>query len=314
MRILVTGGAGFIGSHTVDALVAPDAARSLDSRRSVGRQAPAGESARALLPDRSARRGRGARRRRARAARGHCASGGADGRAALGRRSGLRRAGERGRVPQPDGSGARARAHARGLFLDRRRDLRRAGDLSRATKIIRCVRSVPTASPSWRPRHTCFSTRSQYGIDYAGAALRQCLRPAPGSARRGGRGRDFLRAHSRRTAGDDLWRRRADARLRFRRRRGARQHRGGRTRNVSGRDQHRHRRRDQRQRALLDARARIADVTDRAPEYGPARAGEQRRSVISPARAANELAMAPAGGAGRRPGPDLRLFRDRATR
>ena len=52
------------------------------------------------------------------------------------------------------------------------------------------------------------------------AALRERVRPAAGSARRGGRGRDLLRAPARRLAADGVRRRTADARLRLRGRRG----------------------------------------------------------------------------------------------
>ena len=50
-------------------------------------------------------------------------------------------------------------------------------------------------------------------------ALRERLRPAPGSPRRGGRRRDLPRRARTRRAGEDLRRRRTDARLRLRRRR-----------------------------------------------------------------------------------------------
>ncbi len=63
-------------------------------------------------------------------------------------------------------AGARARTSARGVFFDRRRDLRRAGYLSRRRGASAAARSARTASPSWRPRRTCSFTSVQYGIDY----------------------------------------------------------------------------------------------------------------------------------------------------
>ena len=61
-----------------------------------------------------------------------------------------------------------------------------------------------------------------HGLDTVATALRQRVRAAAGSARRGRRGRDLLRPHPRRQRADDLRRRLADARLRVRRRRGGR--------------------------------------------------------------------------------------------
>ena len=64
---------------------------------------------------------------------------------------------------------------------------------------------------------------------------------------------------------------------------------------------------------LYAALARIAG-TDRAPEFGPPRAGEQRRSVILPARAAKELGWRPQVELSDGLAQTLRFFRDRAAR
>jgi UDP-glucose 4-epimerase len=54
--------------------------------------------------------------------------------------------------------------------------------------------------------------------------------------------------------------------------------------------------------------------TSRAAEFGPPRAGEQRRSVILPARAARELQWRPQVELSAGLGQTLRFFRDRAAR
>ena len=54
MRILVTGGAGFIGSHTVDALVASGAGEVSVLDNFSDRQAPPGEPESDAVSDRSA--------------------------------------------------------------------------------------------------------------------------------------------------------------------------------------------------------------------------------------------------------------------
>ena len=64
---------------------------------------------------------------------------------------------------------------------------------------------------------------------------------------------------------------------------------------------------------LYAALARIAG-TGRAPDFGPPRAGEQRRSVILPARAANELRWRPQVELSDGLAQTLRFFRDRAAR
>src|SRR5229473_361832 len=64
---------------------------------------------------------------------------------------------------------------------------------------------------------------------------------------------------------------------------------------------------------LYEELARIAG-TSRAAEFGPARAGEQRRSVILPERAAKELGWRPQVELSNGLAQTLRFFRDRAAR
>ena len=64
---------------------------------------------------------------------------------------------------------------------------------------------------------------------------------------------------------------------------------------------------------LYAALARIAG-TERASEFGPPRAGEQRRSVILPARAAKESGWRPQVDCRDGLAQTLRFFRDRAAR
>jgi UDP-glucose 4-epimerase len=64
---------------------------------------------------------------------------------------------------------------------------------------------------------------------------------------------------------------------------------------------------------LYDALAGNAG-TSRAAEFGPPRAGEQRRSVILPERAAKELGWRPQVELSNGLAQTLRFFRDRAAR
>ena len=152
MRAIVTGGAGFIGSHVVDALVARgDEVAVVDSlvhgkrgERVVRRRAP-----RAGHP-------RAARRRlRRRAARGRLPPRRAGRRARLGRAPGRGRRGERARHRSHPRGGTSPRRAGR-LLLDRRRDLRRVrracarGLTVRAALARTARRSSPARSTSAR--------------------------------------------------------------------------------------------------------------------------------------------------------------------
>ncbi len=157
-----------------------------------------------------------------------------------------------------------------------------------------------------------FFYHAQYGIDYVALRYANVYGPRQDPAWRGRRGRDFLRAHSRGPSGDDLWRRRTDSRLRLCRRRGAGQR--GRAReppcqgafNIGTGV-------ETSVNQLYETLARIAG-TSRAAEFGPARAGEQRRSVILPERAAKELGWRPQVELSDGLAQTLRFFRDRAAR
>ena len=108
------------------------------------------------------------------------------------------------------------------------------------------------------------------------APLRQRLRPAPGRARRGRRGRDLLRRSRRRAPADRVRRRTADARLGRgeRRRAGQPDGRGGRRdrgRSTSARGE---------ETSVLDLLDALNDVGDRGPLGGArVRAGAARRGA-----------------------------------
>ncbi len=199
MRILVTGGAGFIGSHTVDALVASGAGEvSVLDNFSAGKRHQVNPKA-TLLSDRSARRRRGDRRRREGAARDDFSSGGADGRAALGRRSGVRR--------QVNVVGflnliesARKHGLKRVVFSST------GGAIYGEQDEFPCTEDHPKRPVSpygvakLATEAYLFFYKVEYGHRLRGAALWQRVRPAPGSARRSRRGRDLLRQDARRPA------------------------------------------------------------------------------------------------------------------
>src|ERR1700730_1622847 len=104
MRILVTGGAGFIGSHLIDALVASSADEvSVLDDFSTGKRYRLNPKATFYQID---------------------LRGGADGCAAIGRGPGLRRASKPDWISQPDRERARPRSQAGDFLVERRRHLR----------------------------------------------------------------------------------------------------------------------------------------------------------------------------------------------
>ena len=134
--------------------------RSLHHRRSLGGQARSGESARAISPDRYTRRG-------------GCAAALSSARRPevivhLAAQMDVRRS-----VADPSfdaqvnlvgflnlmESGASMRGSRRVIFSSTGGAIYGEQESFPATKTIRCAQSVPTASPNWRPKNTCFSTR-----------------------------------------------------------------------------------------------------------------------------------------------------------
>ena len=104
----------------------------------------------------------------------------------------------------------------------------------------------------------------------------------------------------------DQRRRQADARLRVRRRRRARQPRRARRRRYAARSTSAPASRPTSTRSSRPARRRPA--AGPRSQHGPAKAGEQRRSVIDARRAAEVLGWQPRGAAARRPGADGRVL------
>ncbi|CAA9486118.1 MAG: UDP-glucose 4-epimerase, partial [uncultured Solirubrobacteraceae bacterium] len=236
-------------------------------------------------------------------ARGRLPPGGPDRRPQVGGRPGLRRTHQRGRHRLGARGRAAHRSAPRGVRLHRGSALRRdgrhphaRGQRDRTDGAVRHQqvrrRGLPRPlPPALRPLH-------------ARPALRQRLRAAPGSARRGRRHRHLLRHRAGGRPRGRLRRRAPDARLRLRRRRraglpagrGVRRHRGAERRHVAGDDGARDRR-------GAGARGRL--------QAGPARRGEPllprrhaRRAGAGIPRAGAAARGTPAhdgGGARRRP-------------
>ena len=196
MRTLVTGGAGFIGSHLADALLQRGDQVTIVDDLSSGREgtSPLRSTAARARARRHPRRpsARAARRRGGCGPIFHLAA-----QADVRVRSPTRRS-TRARTSRDD---QRPRSGARNehdepapgrLRLDRRRDLRRDGCPADAGDRCPRCRWPPTDREALRgalPRALRAPLRD---VDDR-PALRERLRPAPGSARRGRRDRDLLR-------------------------------------------------------------------------------------------------------------------------
>ena len=297
MRALVTGGAGFIGSHLVDALIARgDRVLVLDDLSSGRRENLAGaldsgvELLEASVTDDDAV---AAAFERARPQVVFHLAAQIDVRRSVADPSfdldvnvggtirlleGARQAGVERFVFASTGGRSTARARA---ATSRSPRARTAGPtlrtVSRSTPPRAISTSIGASTGSRRPR--CGSQR---------------LRPTPGPARRGRRGRDLLQRPARRPPPASLRRRRADARLRlFRRRRRRLRHRGRPRRR--GPVQHRHGRRDQRGRPRAPDRIGVRGGV--RPRDGAAAAGRGAADLDRP------LARRPRPGLERRARP-----------
>ena len=227
MRTLVTGGAGFIGSNLVDALLARGDEVTVVDDLSTGRRenldgalAAGAELAELDIRDAAAL----ARWRRRAPPRARLPPRRPDRRPQVARGPRLRRRGQRRRHRQRARGGPRRR-RGRVVFVSTGGAIYGEGEGQQLPlpEDRRSRRSPPTARASTRPRAT-WPLRAALRALRRRAAPRQRLRPAPGPARRGGRDRDLLRPAGGRRPADGLRRRHPDPRLHIcgrRRRRGA---------------------------------------------------------------------------------------------
>ena len=201
MNCIVTGGAGFIGSNVVDALVARGDHVTVIDNLSTGK--------RSNLERAVSWRRHAGRRRRARCRRG---------------RGDLRLGAARSRLPSrrsdrrpPFGRGPGGRRDGRtcsGRSGCSRRPARRARGGSSTPRPAAACTATPSVLPTpedypirplapygqgkYAAEGYCELYTRLHGLVDGLAPLRQRLRPAPGRARRGGRGRDLLRRAGRR--------------------------------------------------------------------------------------------------------------------
>ena len=295
MRALVTGGAGFIGSNLVDALLARGDDVSVVDDLSTGRRenldgalAAGATLHEASITDGAAMTALLADERPE--AVFHLAAQIDVRRAVDGPR--LRRRRQR-RRHRRDARGRPRRRHAPlRARLHRRRDLRRHATGCRRPRTPPPPRSRPTAPPRPPPRPTSRSTRRLHGLSTGRAALRQRLRPAAGSARRGRRDRHLLPRRREQPPGARVRRRAPDARLRLRRRR-RRGASGGRRRATSPAPTT----------SAPGEETTVLELVERLelePTFEPERPGEIRRSCLDRERGARGAGLARRDGARRR--------------
>ena len=263
--VLVTGGAGFIGSHVADALIAPRPRRDrprrperrLQDNVPPGARFVQGSVTDPALVDRALRAvgfdyvypPRGLCRRRAEPL--HQA---------------VQLHEQRHRQRQPDQRGGQHRRQGlRVRLLDR--GVRRAPELpmTEETRPRRRIRTASPSSPSSRSSRAC---REMFGLDYIDLPAAQRLRSA--AEHRGPLPQRRRHLHEPDPAGqadDDLRRRHADPRVQLHRRRRAGHGRGNRRRGALGRDvQHRRGHAVHAERlAAAVARAMGVEPRDRAP-------------------------------------------------
>ncbi len=289
MRALVTGGAGFIGSNLTDALLARGDEVIVVDDLSTGRRE---NLERALANGRDAGRGRHPRPRRDRGDRRPRASRGRSStwppRSTCASRSPTPPSTPRSTSAAPPTCSRRpARPRCAAIVFSSTggaiygegdgQELPLAEDAPLAPE-------APYGQSKFAGEGYLSLYERLYGLSTHPAAARQRLRPAPGPARRGRRGRDLLRQAARGQAADRLRRRQADPRLHICGRRGL----GDAGRGRVGDDrpgQHRHRDRDRRagagQRRSASSAA-TATSSPSSPRRAPARCSASRSTRPAP--------------------------------